>query len=74
MTKRLTPEQFITIHQKSKNLEEALTKAGISRSAYEARAHYFRTLGIPLKKFKRATLKERVPELAELAKHLALKD
>lgn len=72
MSDKITAVDFVTIWQKSSNLDEVCEKTGMSRITASARATRYRKNGVPLKKHPR----QHQPlidfdELTALAKKLA---
>jgi len=53
MSKRLTPETFVTVWQTSVSLEEFCNRTGMKRNSAAVRASFYRKKGVALKKMKR---------------------
>ena len=69
----ISPEEFVKIWQKAKNIKEITDKTGLKVSTVASRAVHYRNIGISLKKFKERSLLD-IPSLVALAKKYAPKD
>jgi hypothetical protein len=71
-TTTVTPEEFVSVWQKSPNIDTVIEETGLSRGAVNGRAAVYRRKGVPLKKMPRANgPRIDYSELASLAKKLA---
>ncbi len=63
----LTPESFVERWQRSKSTREVADFFGVTRLLANARAHYYRKQGIPLKSFPGRGTRLDVDKLKEIA-------